>query len=192
MNEEQVTVDNRTYHLPQPFMVIATQNPIEHHGTYPLPESQLDRFLMRIRMGYPGEESEKDIVRSNSSASKVEAIRPVISGADVVTLQEEAVNVAVDDSLVNYIVAIVGLTRTSEFLSLGVSPRGSMALYRAAQGRALLHGRNYSTPDDVKQLAVPVFSHRVVINPRYSSNLKKSHQSEQILQELIETVPVPM
>ena len=192
MNEEQVTVDNHTYRLPQPFMVIATQNPIEHHGTYPLPESQLDRFLMRIRMGYPGEESEKEIVRSHTASDKVEAVRPVISGADVVALQAEAQAVTVDEALVNYIVAIVGRTRACEYLSLGVSPRGSMALFRAAQARALLHGRNYAISDDFKQLVIPVFSHRVVVSSRYSSTLKKSNQADQILQDLIETVPIPL
>ncbi len=192
MNEEQVTVDNHTYRLPAPFMVIATQNPIEHHGTYPLPESQLDRFLMRIRVGYPGEESEKEIVRSHTASNKVESVQPVIAGANVVELQEEVKNVAVDGTLVDYIVAMVGRTRDCEYLSLGVSPRGSMALFRAAQARALIHGRNYATPDDFKQLVIPVFSHRVVVSSRYSSTLKKSNQADQILRDLVETVPVPL
>ena len=192
MNEEQVTVDDHTYRLPQPFMVIATQNPIEHHGTYPLPESQLDRFLMRIRMGYPGEESEREIVRSHTMTSKIESVRPVISGADVGVLQAEVIQAAVDESLVEYIVAVVSRTRSSEYLSLGVSPRGSMALFRAAQARALLHGRNYAIADDFKQLVIPVFSHRVVISSRYTSTLKKSNQADQILRDLVETVPVPL
>jgi MoxR-like ATPase len=192
MNEEQVTVDNKTYPLPQPFMVIATQNPIEHHGTYPLPESQLDRFLLRIRMGYPSEESEKEIVRSLSNSRQVEAVQPVVSGDEIVTLQERVKLVRVDDSLLNYLVAVVSKTRASEFLSLGVSPRGSMALYRAAQARAALHDRDYVTPDDMKSLVVPVFSHRVMVNSRYASTLKKSHQADQILEDLIETVPVPL
>ena len=192
MNEEQVTVDNHTYRLPQPFMVIATQNPIEHHGTYPLPESQLDRFLMRVRVGYPGEESEKEIVRSSSITSKVESVRAVITGADVQALQDEATRVTVDESLVDYVVAIVNRTRNSEYLSLGVSPRGSMALYRAAQARALLHGRNFTIADDCKQLVIPVFSHRVVVSSRYSSTLKKSFQADQILGDLVESIPVPL
>ncbi len=192
MNEEQVTVDNHTYRLPQPFMVIATQNPIEHHGTYPLPESQLDRFLMRVRVGYPGQESEKEIVRSSSITSKVESVRAVITGADVQALQDEATSVSVDESLVDYVVAIVNRTRNSEYLSLGVSPRGSMALYRAAQAQALLHGRNYTIADDFKQLVIPVFSHRVVVSSRYTSTLKKSFQADQILGDLVESIPVPL
>jgi len=192
MNEEQVTVDNRTHALPQPFMVIATQNPVEHHGTYPLPESQLDRFLMRIRVGYPGAESEKEIVRGLFGGRKVDAVQPVISGDDVLALQEQARQVTVEDSLVSYIVAIVEKTRNSEFLSLGVSPRGSMALYRAAQARALLQGRSYATPDDLKHLVIQVFSHRVVVSNRYASTLRKSFQADQILKDLLETVPVPL
>jgi MoxR-like ATPase len=192
MNEEQVTIDNHTHPLPQPFMVIATQNPIEHHGTYPLPESQLDRFLMRIRVGYPAQESEKEIVRGLFGGSKVDQVRPVIAGDDVLALQEQAKQVAVDESLLNYIVAIVEKTRNSEYLSLGVSPRGSMALYRAAQSRALLNGRNYATPDDLKHLVTPVFSHRVVVSNRYASTLRKSFQADQILKDLLETVAVPL
>jgi MoxR-like ATPase len=192
MNEEQVTVDNKTYALPQPFMVIATQNPIEHHGTYPLPESQLDRFLLRIRVGYPSEESEKEIVRSLSNSRQVEAVQPVVSGDEIVSLQERVKLGRVDESLLNYLVAVVSKTRSSEFLSLGVSPRGSMALYRAAQARAALHERDYVTPDDMKSLVVPVFSHRVMVNTRYASTLKKSHQADQILEDLLETVPVPL
>jgi MoxR-like ATPase len=192
MNEEQVTVDNKTYPLPQPFMVIATQNPIEHHGTYPLPESQLDRFLLRIRVGYPSEDAEKEIVRSLSNSRQVEAVQPVVSGDEIVTLQERVKLVKVDESLLNYLVAVVSKTRASEFLTLGVSPRGSMALYRAAQARAALNDRDYVTPDDMKSLVVPVFSHRVMVNARYASTLKKSHQADQILEDLIETVPVPL
>src|SRR5258708_1924981 len=192
MNEEQVTVDNRTYMLPRPFVVIATQNPIEHHGTYPLPESQLDRFLLRIRVGYPGEESEKQIVRAFSTSKKIDAIEPVVTVAEVIALQDRVTEVRVDESLLSYMVAVAGKTRASEFLTLGVSPRGSMALFRAAQARAVLQERDYVTPDDVKALIVPVFSHRVMVNSRYASTLKKSHQADQILHDLIETVPVPL
>ncbi len=124
MNEEQVTVDNKTYHLPQPFVVIATQNPIEHHGTYPLPESQLDRFLLRIRMGYPAEESEKEIVRQLSTTRKVESLQPVVTGEEIVAIQERVKEVRMDDSLLTYLVAVAGKTRNSEYLTLGVSPRG--------------------------------------------------------------------
>jgi len=192
MNEQQVTIDNVTYPLPRPFMVIATQNPIEHHGTYPLPESQLDRFLMRIRVGYPAEESEREIVRSHSTVNMLERLAPVMEAAEVAALQDEAKAVTVDEELINYTVAIVSRTRQNEYLSLGVSPRGSMALYRAAQGLACLRGRDFATPDDFKRLVVPVFAHRVVLSSRYTSTLRKSDQADEVLHEILESVPVPM
>jgi MoxR-like ATPase len=192
MNEGQVTVDNKTYRLPQPFVVIATQNPIEHHGTYPLPESQLDRFLLRIRMGYPGEESEKEIVRQLSTSRKVDELQAVVTGEEIVTIQERVKEVRMDESLLTYLVAVATKTRNSEYLTLGVSPRGSMALFRAAQARAALHNRDYVTPDDLKSLVVPAFSHRVMVSSRYASTSKKSHQADQILRDILETVPVPL
>ena len=192
MNEGQVTLDNVTKSLPQPFMVIATQNPVEHHGTYPLPDSQLDRFLMRIRMGYPAEESERQIVRHHSDGNKLNTLEPVLDAAQVVALQEEVTRITVDEDLVNYTVAIAGRTRQTEHLSLGVSPRGSMALYRAAQALVYLQGRRFATPDDFKRLAIPVFAHRVVLNSRYTSTLKKSDQAAEALREIIDSVPVPM
>ncbi len=192
MNEEQVTVDNRTYRLPQPFVVIATQNPIEHHGTYPLPESQLDRFLLRIRMGYPAEESEREIIRQLATTRKVESIEAVVTGEEISALQERVKQVRMDDSLLNYLVAVAAKTRANEFLTLGVSPRGSMALFRGAQARAALHNRDYVTPDDVKSLVIPVFSHRVMVSSRYASTSKKSMQADQILRDILDTVPVPL
>jgi MoxR-like ATPase len=192
MNEGQVTVDIHSYPLPQPFLVIATQNPVEHHGTYPLPESQLDRFLLRVRMGYPDGEAEREILRSTVGAVQLDKMRPVLSGADVLEMQQAVMQVRVDDSLVNYTLEIVRKTRESEFLSLGVSPRGSQMLYRAAQAMAFLEGRNYCTPEDFKPLVVPVFAHRVVVNALYSSTLKKSEQAEQILREIVEGVAVPV
>ena len=192
MNEGQVTVDVHSYPLPQPFLVIATQNPVEHHGTYPLPESQLDRFLMRARMGYPGEDAEREILRSTAGAVQLEKMRPVLSAADVLEMQQAVVRVRVDDALVNYTLEIVKKTRESEYLSLGVSPRGSQMLYRAAQAMAFLEGRTFCTPEDFKPLVVPVFAHRVVVNALYSSTLKKSEQAEQVLCEIVESVPVPV
>lgn len=190
MNERQVTLDNRTYPLPDPFMVIATQNPVEHHGTYPLPESQLDRFLMRIRMGYPGVEGEKEILRRNSDGAK--AWGAVATAEEVRLLQEAVRSVTVEEPLINYMLAIVNKTREHDNLALGVSPRGSQALYRAAQALALLEGRRYSIPDDFKRLAVPVFAHRIVISTRYASTLKKSEQAETIVREILETTEVPL
>src|SRR5262249_30908079 len=140
MNEMQVTIDGRSWPLAQPFMVIATQNPSEHHGTYPLPESQLDRFLMRIRIGYPDQAAERAIVRQ-SGASAADSVRPVLAGDDLVHLQEAVGRIAVDESLVDYMLAIVEKTRTHEALSMGVSPRGAQALYRAAQALAAVEGR---------------------------------------------------
>jgi MoxR-like ATPase len=192
MNEGQVTVDVHSYPLPQPFLVIATQNPVEHHGTYPLPESQLDRFLLRVRMGYPDGEAEREILRSTVGAVQLDKMQPVLTGAEVLEMQQAVTQVRVDDSLVNYTLEIVRRTRDSEFLSLGVSPRGSQMLYRAAQAMAFLDGRNYCTPEDFKPLVVPVFAHRVVVNALYSSTLKKSEQAEQILREIAESVPVPI
>ena len=192
MNEYQVTVDSHSHPLPQPFLVIATQNPVEHHGTYPLPESQLDRFLMRVHMGYPETGSEREIVRGEAGAAQLEGVQPVLGSAEVLAVQEEVTRVRVDDSLVEYTLAIVGRTRESSYLSLGVSPRGSMMLYRAAQAMAFLDGRTFATPEDFKSLAVPVFAHRVVVNGRYSSTLKKIEQAEQILREIVESVDVPV
>ena len=192
MNEGQVTVDAHSYPLPQPFLVIATQNPVEHHGTYPLPESQLDRFLMRVRMGYPDGAAEREILRSEAGAAQLENLQPVLTAADVLEMQHAVTRVRVDDSLVSYTLAIVSKTRESEYLSLGVSPRGSQMLYRAAQAMAFLEGRNFCTPEDFKPLVVPVFAHRVVVNALYSSTLKKSEQAEQVLRDIVESVPVPV
>ncbi len=192
MNEGQVTVDGHAYLLPQPFLVVATQNPVEHHGTYPLPESQMDRFLMRVRMSYPEGDSERAILRSQAGAVRLDEMRPVLSGADVIAIQQEVTRVQVDESLVNYTLEIVKRTRESEYLSLGVSPRGALMLYRAAQALAYVEGRNFCTPEDFKPLVVPVFAHRVVVNALYSSTLKKTEQAEQVLKEIVDTVPVPV
>jgi MoxR-like ATPase len=192
MNESQVTVDAHSYPLPQPFLVIATQNPVEHHGTYPLPESQLDRFLMRVRMGYPDSNAEREILRSEAGTSQLEAMQPVLSSGDVLEMQHAVTQVRVDESLVSYALNIVGKTRESEQFSLGVSPRGSQMLYRAAQAMAFLDGRSFCTPEDIKPLIVPVFAHRVVVNGLYSSTLKKSEQAEQVIQEIVDSTPVPM
>jgi MoxR-like ATPase len=192
INEGQVTMDGHSHPLPQPFLVIATQNPIEHHGTYPLPESQLDRFLLRVRMGYPQGNNEREILRSEAGAARLDSVKPVASGADIIAMQDEVTQVKVDDSLVDYALEIVKKTREIETLSLGVSPRGSLMLYRAAQAMAYLEGRRFATPADFKQLVVPVFSHRVVVNARYSSTLKKSDQGDNILRDIIQSVPVPV
>ncbi len=192
MSESQVTVDNHTHPLPDPFLVVATQNPIEHHGTYPLPESQLDRFLMRIRMGYPSRASEKEIIRNGSSSSPAESITAAMDAADVLAMQESVKQIKVEESLLDYALEIVERTRNSEQLSLGVSPRGAVMLHRAAQARAFLEGRDYCLPDDFKRLILPVFSHRVVVSSRYVSTQRKSAQAEAILEEILETTRVPL
>ncbi len=192
MNEGQVTMDGHSHPLPQPFLVIATQNPVEHHGTYPLPESQLDRFLLRLHMGYPQKANEREILRSEAGAARLDQISPVATGAEIMAMQEEVKLVKVDDSLVDYALEIVKRTRESDSLALGVSPRGSLMLYRAAQAMAYLDGRKFATPTDFKSLATPVFSHRVVVNARYSSTMKKTDQAETIIRDIVQSIPVPV
>ena len=192
MNESQVTIDGRSHALPRPFMVIATQNPVEHHGTYPLPESQLDRFLMRLRIGYP-DAGQRARDRAQLRARTAAAPRPSgLSAEDVLRLQDAVQRVAVDEALVDYMLAIVEKTRTHESLALGVSPRGSQALFRAVQALALLEGRDYAIPDDVKRLAVPLFAHRVVINTRTTLVPRRADVGERIIEEILSQVEVPL
>lgn len=191
MNERQVTIDGRPYPLAEPFMVMATQNPVEHHGTYPLPESQLDRFLMRLRMGYPDNASEREILRNPDTPGAL-SVAPVIAAADVLQLQRAVHGVRVDDAIVEYLMRIVEHTRTHESLALGVSPRGSQALYRAAQALALIEGRDYALVDDVKRLAVPLFAHRVVINSRIALAQRSTETAERILQDILALIEVPL
>jgi len=192
MNEAQVTVDGRSLPLPQPFLVIATQNPVEHHGTYPLPESQLDRFLMRIKMGYPSHEIEKEILRSRSLEDPIGSIEPVADVSDVLAMQQAVTRIRVDSSLLDYALEIVNRTRKSDQLALGVSPRGALMLQRAAQARAYLEGRDFCIPDDFKRLAVAVFSHRVVASARHASLQKKSETTENVVREIVDSVRVPL
>jgi MoxR-like ATPase len=191
MNENQVTVEKTSYALPQPFLVIATQNPIEHHGTYPLPESQMDRFLLRVRMGYPSAESEREIL-ANSMRDPLDTLSPVMNADEVAEIQLAVRAVSVDEDLVGYALALVEKTRHHEYLSLGVSPRGSVSLYRAAQALALVEGRGYTVPDDFKRLALPVLAHRTVVSSRYVSTLKQAEQAEAIVREIVDSTPVPM
>jgi MoxR-like ATPase len=192
MAERHVTVEGVTHGLPQPFIVVATQNPIEHHGTYPLPESQLDRFMLRLRVGYPGADDEKQILRDREHAEPLDAVRPVMSGQDVLELQAAVSNVSVDDAIVDYLMRIVTATRSSEMLDLGVSPRGTLALFRAAQAIALTEHRSYCIPDDIKRLVIPVFAHRLTVSSRYSSALRRSEEAEAVLREILKTVSVPL
>jgi MoxR-like ATPase len=191
MNERQVTIEGRSWPLAQPFMVVATQNPVEHHGTYPLPESQLDRFLMRIRIGYPDEAAEREILR-HSAEPGPEKIHPVISGEELQHLQEAISHIAVDNALLDYMLAIVKRTRTHEALAMGVSPRGAQALFRASQALAAVEGRDYATPDDVKRMVVPVFAHRVILNARAMIGERTADVAEQVLDEILTRVDVPL
>lgn len=190
MNERQVSVDGRTYGLPDPFMVIATQNPVEHHGTYPLPESQLDRFLMRLRIGYPDAASEKDILRNGEQTGT--HLERIFRAEELVALREEAERVRVDEAILDYLLAIVEKTRTYDLLALGVSPRGTQAMFRAVQALALLDGRDYALPEDVKRLAVPVFAHRVLLNTRVSLTQRSTDSTEKVIKEILTQVEVPV
>jgi MoxR-like ATPase len=193
MAEGNVTVEGVTYRLRAPFMVVATQNPVEHHGTYPLPESQVDRFMLRLRIGYPAFDVEKEILRDRERGDPLEAVRPVMTGEEVVELQQAVGSVSVDDALVDYLMRVVAATRDSETLDLGVSPRGTLALFRAAQALALTEGRDYCLPDDIKRLILPVFAHRLVVNSRFSSSMhRRSDEAEEVLREIMKTVSVPL
>ena len=192
MAEGHVTVEGTTHPLPGPFIVVATQNPIEHHGTYPLPESQLDRFMLRLRIGYPGVEDEREILRDRERANPLHDLKPVMSGQDILELQKQVTEISVDDSLVDYLMRIVNATRETEMLDLGVSPRGTLALFRAAQALALTEERTYCVPDDIKRLVIPVFSHRLLVSSRFSSSLRRSEEAEAVLGEIMKTVSVPL
>jgi MoxR-like ATPase len=192
MSEGQVTVDNQTFVLPKPFLVLATQNPIEHHGTYPLPESQLDRFLMRIKIGYPSLDAEKEIFQSQSQSNPLEQLSTVLSGEDIVRIQEAVRRVSTDEAIVDYALQIVDKTRHSDFLSLGVSPRGSLALLKTAQALAYVEGRSFCLPDDVKQMVPLVLLHRLVVNNRFASTLKQNEEAEIILNDILNSVEVPL
>jgi MoxR-like ATPase len=192
MNEGQISIEGRSYPLPRPFMVIATQNPVEYHGTFPLPEAQLDRFLLRLRMGYPDPASEREILRLNGRRTAPGAAPPVLHAEEVVELQTLVHDVRVHEDIVDYIMRIVEATREHPQLALGVSPRGSIALYRAAQGLAMLEGVEYVTPHHVKTLAAPVFGHRVIPDRRFGGESGFGERAEQILTEILENVPPPV
>lgn len=191
MNERQISMDGRTLKMAEPFLVIATQNPVEHHGTYPLPESQLDRFLMRLRIGYPDSASERQIVRNHHSGPEAKVDR-VLTPEELVGLQRTVEAVAVDEALVDYMLAIVEQTRHHEMLALGVSPRAAQSLYRASQALALMEGRDFVIPDDIKRLAGPVFAHRVVLNQRTSLVSRSTEAAERILDEILNRIEVPL
>jgi len=190
MNESRVSVDGTTHALPSPFLVIATQNPLEYTGTYPLPESQLDRFLMILKMGYPTPEEERQIIQSRTAADPVEQLQAVLSTDEVNRLCERVHEVKIDDAVTNYVVEIANRTRNDKTLVAGVSPRGAIHLTRAARAHALVDGRDYATPDDIKAVAVNVLSHRVV-EKRSRVSQDGRAASGQIIRKILQEIPVP-
>ncbi len=196
LNEGQVTIDNETYVLEQPFVVMATQNPKEHHGTYPLPEAQLDRFLMRVQIGYPETSVEQQIIRGvvhgADGGDVTRKLAPVVSGREIVDIQSRVERVRVEPSILDYLTMVIERTRSSPMLELGASTRGAISLYRAAQARAYLDGRDYCIPDDVKELVVPVLSHRVWVHEAASRSGDEREQASNVLAEILDSVPIPL
>lgn len=193
MSEFRVSVDSVSHVLPDPFFVLATQNPVEHHGTYPLPDSQLDRFLMRIEMGYPDEAAEREIVTRQRLTHPADHLAPVLTAENVVALQRQVRDVRVDASVLDYLLAIVRATRTAEAVELGVSPRGSLSLYRACQAQALTEERDYVLPDDVKRLAVPILAHRLILRGSLASAAgSRRATARKVIEEILGRTPVPV
>ena len=192
MAEEQVTVEGVTRPLPLPFIVVATQNPSEHHGTYPLPESQLDRFMLRLHIGYPTLDDERNILRDRENNNPLRFVEPVMSRSDLLEMQSLVAEVRFDDALLDYLLQVVDLTRKSESLELGISPRGTLALFRSAQALALIEGRDYCIADDIKRLVVPCFAHRVIVNSRVNVLRQRTREAEQILQDILQKISVPI
>jgi MoxR-like ATPase len=188
MEERQVTVDGTTYPLPRPFMVLATQNPIEYEGTFPLPEAQLDRFLLRVRLGYPNPAEEMRVLNAQQLRHPIESLEPVVQIDELLEAIDEIRHVYVSPAIQRYIIDLVGRTRQSGDVYLGASPRGSLALFRTGQARAALQGRDHVLPDDVKALAVPVLGHRIIVSP--AARLREL-SADRIVQEIVYSAPVP-
>ncbi len=188
MNERQVTVDNFTYKLPRPFMVIATQNPIEYHGTFPLPESQLDRFLMKVSIGYPASKAELEILISHGESLDPDRLETVMHPPEIFEIQKQSRMVKTDPSIMEYIIAITAATRNIDGVMLGASPRASIFLHQAARAYAYIEGRDYCLPDDVKTMAVPVLSHRLILDRRYDQSLTP----ERIINRILNSVKTPI
>ena len=191
MSEGQVSIDDATHTLPSPFMVLATQNPAEHYGTYPLPESQMDRFLLRISLGYPAKAVERDLLRERAGGDPVLKLTPVVDLTAVRTLQDAVETIRVDDALVDYAMTIVEETRRHPSIVVGVSTRGALAWYRASQAAALAAGRDFVIPDDIKGLAVPCLAHRLALAQTYESLGRARGDAERIIGEICGRVPVP-
>jgi MoxR-like ATPase len=192
MNIGQVTVDNVTHQLPAPFIVLATQNPLEFGGTYPLPESQLDRFLLRVTIGYPARDVERAIIQTMGFGDAAARVASVLDAEEVLALQRRVAQVAVADPVMDYLQAVVEQTRQTPYLHLGVSTRGAISYYRACQARALLAGRDFVLPDDVKALFLPVCGHRVMVKSFHDSHAERRREADNVLGEILETTPVPL
>lgn len=193
MQEGQVTIDDQTFQLPAPFLVLATQNPLEHHGTYPLPESQLDRFLMRLTIGYPGEEAERKILHQSAHLDEMlERIQAVLPCTQVLELQAMVDEVRADPTLVDFLMEIVRRTRVEPRLQIGVSPRGAVALFRASRAHALVQGRDFLVPDDILSLTVPCLAHRLLPVGTAASTAEAHQEAAILLEEIIQEVPVPV
>ncbi len=190
MNDGSVTIDGNTMKLPHPFMVIATQNPFEFEGTYLLPENQLDRFLLRVSLGYPEREREKEILRQQPGRYKLEHLEPVMTTEDVLALQGQAAQVKVDAALMDYLMDIVEGSRGHEQLHVGISPRGALALMQAAQALALIEGRDFVTPDDIKSMVAPVCAHRIITRNHLSNG--DIHTARLALQQIMQKIPSPV
>ncbi|GIT02714.1 MAG: MoxR family ATPase [Chloroflexota bacterium] len=188
MEELQVSVDGDSRTLDRPFVVIATQNPIEYEGTFPLPEAQLDRFLMRISLGYPSFAEEMSIIEQQEQVHPINELRSVATPEDIIDLQEACKNIYVDNTVREYIVSLIDATRNHENVSLGASPRASLGMFRAARGLAILRDRDYVIPDDIKELAYAVLAHRLILSP--SARMRGLHTG-QIISNLLESVPIP-
>jgi len=191
MSEQQVSIDDATHQLDSPFMVMATQNPAEHYGTYPLPESQMDRFLLRISLGYPAKMIERELLRDRAGSDPVAHVQPVVDLAQVRILQDGVETIRVDDALLDYAMTIVEETRRHPAVSVGVSTRGALAWYRAAQAAALAAGREFVIPDDVKTLAVPCLAHRLVLAQSHDSLSRMRTDAERTVAEIVNRVAVP-
>lgn len=189
MEERQVSLDSHTYELPRPFMVLATQNPVETYGTYHLPEAQMDRFAMKISMGYPSAEEEASILERNENENPFRSLQPVLTTADIAALQDEVKKVSAAANVKNYIVDIVNATRNDEAIKLGVSPRGSIALYKAAKAWAFINERSFITPDDVRHCAVSVLSHRIMLSPKGKAEYGSA---ENVIEQVISRINVPV
>ncbi len=189
MNVGQVSVDGRTYSLECPFMVLATQNPYEFEGTYPLPESQLDRFMLRVEIGYPPKQDEVRVLVSQTHRHPLDNLTPVVRREDVAQIQEAVKDVHIEEALLDYIVALAERTRQSRLLEVGVSPRGCLMLRRIAQAWALLEGRDYVVPDDIKRLAVPTLAHRVILR---GAARQDARRASKVIREIVEGTPVPL